>query len=40
MVQPSVCLQNMLLNVKVTSVGNLISKNLTINLLHISFNLC
>ena len=38
--QPSVCMQNLLLNVKVTSVYNLISKRLNINSLHIGFNLC
>ena len=40
MVQPSACLQNLLLNVKVTSVDNLMSKRLNISLLHIGFNLC
>ena len=40
MVQPSVCLQNFLLNVKVTSVDSLRSKRLNINLLRIGFNLC
>ena len=40
MVQPYVCLQNLSLNVKVTSVHNLISKRLNISLLHIGFKLC
>ena len=38
--QPSVCLQSLLLNVKVTSADNLISKHLNINSLHLAFNLC
>ena len=40
MVQPSVCLQNLLLTIKVTSVDNLVSRRLNINFLHIVYNLC
>ena len=40
MKQPFACFKNLPLNIKVTSLENLISKSLNINLLHIGYNLC
>ena len=40
MKQPFTCFKNLPLNIKVTSLENLISKSLNINLLHIGYNLC